>query len=267
MEDKPKGQSGGPGRGKRAIAFVLSLIQPGAGQFLFGSFRRGVIWAVGVAGIGLACLFLLPVGLLAITLALTVSIVGHVASAVDTVTLTAGRPRWALVLAGWGALIVGGLVIDPLKDNYSDYILVDKSVYRAQDPQRGDIIVFKYPQDERRDFIKRIVGTPGDVVAVRGRQVVVNGKLVDEPYVRRVDSALGRAGDTTFCGYAYGCDPTTVPADSYFVMGDNRDNSQDSRYWGFVKKDKIKGKAFTIYWSWDGDRHWFRWWRLGRSIS
>src|SRR5437879_3250529 len=118
MEDKPEGRSTGHGRGKRALAFLLSLIQPGAGHFLLGSFRRGVIWAVGVAGIGLACLFALPVGLLAITIALTASIVGHLASAVDTVTVTAPRPRWAIVLVGWGALIVGGLVVDPLKENY-----------------------------------------------------------------------------------------------------------------------------------------------------
>ena len=110
-------------------------------------------------------------------------------------------------------------------------------------------------------------GTPGDVVSVRGRQVVLNGTVLDEPYVRRVESAPGNAGDTTFCGYAYGCDPTTVPPDSYFVMGDRRDNSQDSRYWGFVKREKIKGKAIVIYWSWDSDQHWLRQWRIGRSIS
>jgi signal peptidase I len=168
--------------------------------------------------------------------------------------------------------IPSGSMMDSLV--VGDYILVSKFLYGAEiplttwrmpgirDPGRGDIIVFKYPQDERRDFIKRIIGTPGDVVQVRGRQIFVNGKALEEPYVRRVDSPLAHGGDPTFCGFAYGCDPTTVPPDSYFVMGDNRDNSQDSRYWGFVKREKIKGKAFLIYWSWDGDRHWLRWWRL-----
>jgi signal peptidase I len=133
-------------------------------------------------------------------------------------------------------------------------------------PHRGDIIVFKYPQDEKRDFIKRIVATPGETVQVRGQQVLINGQPLDEPYVRRNPGALSHTGSPSFCGYAYGCEPLVVPPDSYFVMGDNRDNSQDSRYWGFVRRDKVKGKAFLIYWSWDSDRHWLRWWRLGRYI-
>jgi signal peptidase I len=159
-----------------------------------------------------------------------------------------------------------------------DYILVNKFLYGPElpltdwqlpglrQPERGDIIVFKYPQDEKRDFIKRVIGTPGEVVQVRGHQVIVNGRVLDEPYTRYANSPLPPGSQASFCGYAFGCEPTTVPSDSYFVMGDNRDNSQDSRYWGFVKRDKIKGKAFLIYWSWDSDRHWLRWWRLGKYV-
>jgi signal peptidase I len=215
-------------------------------------------------------------------------VLGHVASAIDTLTLTAARARWSLVLVGWAALIVGSLVVDPLKyvyrDHYAqaftnpsasmmdtllvgDYILIDKSVYRRQDPQRGDIVVFKYPQDERRDFIKRIVAMPGEQVTIRGQQVFIDGRPLSEPYVWLASPSAPTGAVPTYCGYAYGCEPTTVPAGSYFVMGDNRDNSQDSRYWGFVKREKIKGKAFAIYWSWDGDRHWLRWAQLGRAIS
>jgi signal peptidase I len=172
--------------------------------------------------------------------------------------------------------IPSGSMMDTLL--VGDYILVNKFLFGPELPftdyrlpgvrlpHRGDIIVFKYPQDEKRDFIKRIIGTPGDTVQVRGQQVLVNGNALDESYVRRNPNPLSHTGSPTFCGYAYACEPLVVPPESYFVMGDNRDNSQDSRYWGFVKRDKIKGKAFLIYWSWDSDRHWFRWWRLGNYI-
>ncbi|MBI2160519.1 MAG: signal peptidase I [Candidatus Rokubacteria bacterium] len=172
--------------------------------------------------------------------------------------------------------IPSGSMMDTLL--VGDYILVNKFLYGAELPwvewrapglrlpQRGDIIVFKYPQDEKRDFIKRIVGTPGDRIQIRGRQVFVNGSPLTESYTKFADAALARPRPDAYCGYAYGCEPTVVPPDSFFVMGDNRDNSQDSRYWGFVRRDKIKGKAFLIYWSWDGDRHWLRWWRLANYI-
>ena len=171
--------------------------------------------------------------------------------------------------------IPSGSMMDTLL--VGDYILVNKFLYGPEmpmteyrlpalrPPHRGDIIVFKYPQDEKRDFIKRIIGTPGDTVQVRGPQVFVNGEPLREPYVKRSEGSLPSTGQS-YCGYAYGCEPTVVPTNSYFVMGDNRDNSQDSRYWGFVKREKIKGKAFLIYWSWDSDRHWLRWWRLAHYI-
>jgi signal peptidase I len=201
------------------------------------------------------------------------SVVREYAEAIAIAILLALVIRTLIVQA---FTIPSGSMMDTLL--VGDYILVNKFLYGPElplteyrvpalrHPERGDIIVFKYPQDEKRDFIKRIVGLPGEQVQIRGAQVVVNGKPLVEPYVKKVESPLGHTGQPSYCGYAYGCEPTTVPAESYFVMGDNRDNSQDSRYWGFVKRDKIKGKAFLIYWSWDGDKHWLRWWRLGRYI-
>jgi signal peptidase I len=201
------------------------------------------------------------------------SVVREYAEAIAIAILLALVIRTLIVQA---FTIPSGSMMDTLL--VGDYILVNKFLYGPElpvtdyrlpgvrQPTRGDIIVFKYPQDEKRDFIKRIIGTPGDTVQVRGDQVLVNGRALREPYVRRTDTALGDRGQPTYCGYAYGCEPTVVPPNSYFVMGDNRNNSQDSRYWGFVKRDKIKGKAFLIYWSWDGDRHWLRWWRLAHYI-
>jgi signal peptidase I len=191
----------------------------------------------------------------------------------------------AIVIAILLALVIRTLVVQAftipsgsMMDTLlvGDYILVNKFLYGPEipftevrlpglrDPHRGDIVVFKYPQDEKRDFIKRIVGTPGDAVQIRGNDVYVNGQKLIEPYTKHTSPSV-HSGQP-YCGYAYGCEPTTVPAGSYFVMGDNRDNSQDSRYWGFVRRDRIKGKAFLIYWSWDSDRHWLRWWRLGKYI-
>ena len=156
-----------------------------------------------------------------------------------------------------------------------DYILVNKFLYGAElpfsdmhlpgfrKPERGDIVVFKYPADESRDFIKRIIAVGGDTVQVQDNRVKLNGRPIEEPYVRPGSIPAVPSGH---CGYLYGCDPLVVPPDSYFVMGDNRDNSQDSRYWGFVRGEKIRGKAFLIYWSWNRESHWPRWSRLGNWL-
>jgi len=145
-----------------------------------------------------------------------------------------------------------------------DYIIVDKALYRSRPPRRGDIVVFKYPVDERRDFIKRIVGMPGEQIQVRGRQVVVNGVALSEPYV--MPAAGGSPAAEDRCGYTYGCDPTVVPPNAYFMMGDNREHSQDSRRWGFVQGEKIVGRATTLYFSRDGDGHWLRRERIGQRL-
>src|SRR5262245_28921289 len=170
--------------------------------------------------------------------------------------------------------IPSGSMMDTLL--VGDYILVNKFLSGAEVPftdlrlpalrehRRGDIIVLKYPNDETRDFIKRIVGLPGDTVQVKDNRAYVNGKPMDEPFIR--PGSLPTV-PSDHCRYEYACQPTVVPPGSYFVMGDNRDNSQDSRYWGFVKREKIRGKAFLIYWSWNGDGHWLRWRRLGGWLS
>lgn len=134
-------------------------------------------------------------------------------------------------------------------------------------PQRGDIIVFRYPEDEHKDFIKRIIGLPGDTIQIREKIVSVNGEpFHDEAFTQRVDPGLidGRINPRDNFG------PVTVPPDSYFVMGDNRDQSLDSRFWGYVQEHKIKGRAFLVYWSWHGQgsmMEWVRWNRIGKVIE
>jgi signal peptidase I len=143
-----------------------------------------------------------------------------------------------------------------------DHLLVNKFVFapnatrpeRAimpeRDIRRGDVVVFKYPDEPERDFIKRVIGLPGETLELRNKKVYVDGKPLDEPYVHFLEPASSSQEVTSFdVRERYG--PVKVPADQYFVMGDNRDNSQDSRYWGFLPRSYVKGKALMIYWSYE----------------
>jgi signal peptidase I len=141
-----------------------------------------------------------------------------------------------------------------------DHLLVNKFVFAPTltglertllpiDPiRRGDIIVFKYPEEPERDFIKRVIGLPGDTLELRSKRVYINGAMLDEPYVHYLVQPDEENGGNDFdVRVKYG--PVTVPAGHYFMMGDNRDNSQDSRYWGFMPQEYIKGKALFVYFS------------------
>ena len=141
--------------------------------------------------------------------------------------------------------------------------LIDRFIIQFDNPKRGDIVVFKYPKDESKDFIKRVIGIEGDVVEIKSDILYINGEKIDTEYVSkyidedisgadRYEEAFGESKHYILDQYVNYEDfgPVTVPENSIFVMGDNRDNSQDSRYWGFVSLNKIKGKALIIYWSW-----------------
>jgi signal peptidase I len=122
--------------------------------------------------------------------------------------------------------------------------------------KRGDVLVFKYPVEPDRDFIKRVIGLPGETLEVREKRVYINGKLLDEPYVHYLEPAAtpSETIEVTSSDVRDRYGPVTVPLDQYFMMGDNRDNSADSRYWGFLRRDYVKGKAVIIYWSYESDR-------------
>lgn len=125
----------------------------------------------------------------------------------------------------------------------------------------GDVIVFRFPGDRSKDYIKRVIGLPGDRVELREKVLYLNDKKIDDPW--GVNKG-GLYGEDTEKNVNFG--PYTVPEGTVFVMGDNRDRSYDSRYWGAVPFKDIKGKAFVIYWSWDRDSHWVRFGRLGDII-
>jgi len=153
-----------------------------------------------------------------------------------------------------------------------DHLLVNKFIYgiripytdikffQYRKPQRGDIIVFIFPKDRKKDFIKRVIATEGEKVVIIRNKIYINDKLIDDPW--------GHFTMPRSTIEDYG--PVKVPEDSLFVMGDNRDNSQDSRFWGFVKLNEVKGKALIIYFSWDSNSqdplNKIRWVRFGKLI-
>ena len=135
----------------------------------------------------------------------------------------------------------------------------DRFLFRTGHPRRGDVIVFKYPKDETKDFIKRVIGIPGDRIRIVKKQLYVNDQLQKEPYTQTLDPSItDEVPRDNF--------ETVVPPHSYFVMRDNRDDSYDSRFWGFVKSRKIVGRAVLIYWSWNKERDSIRLSRLGKII-
>lgn len=143
-----------------------------------------------------------------------------------------------------------------------DHLLVNKFIYGIRmpfsgkvlipykKPERGDVVVFRYPKDRSIDYIKRVVGTPGDTIEIRAKKVLVNGEAVADPHAHISSPAILSAASSPRDNFG----PVLVPEGRIFVMGDNRDNSYDSRFWGFVDQQDILGKAFILYWSWDIDK-------------
>ena len=156
-----------------------------------------------------------------------------------------------------------------------DHILVNKFIYGVKvpflqttivpitNPKHGDIVVFKFPEDPSKDFIKRVIAVAGDVVEVRDKQVYVNRKLLNHDFGIHTDSYIFPSSVQPRDNFG----PVVVPEKSIFVMGDNRDQSYDSRFWGFVDLKALKGKALMIYWSWDKENFGVRWNRIGHLLK
>ena len=142
-----------------------------------------------------------------------------------------------------------------------DFVFVDKRPI-GKDLARGDVIVHDYPEDPRRQYIKRVVAVGGDRVEMRDKVLLINGREQTEPYVVHIDSSTHPAEFDPRDNFG----PYTVPRNSYFVLGDNRDNSNDSRFWGPVERSLVIGKVRGIYWSWDADSGSPRWKRVGTLV-
>ena len=152
-----------------------------------------------------------------------------------------------------------------------DHLLVNKFVFGPSETslerrllpvrplRRGDVVVFKFPEQPERDFIKRVIGLPGETLEVRDRRVYIDGKPISEPYAHFLEprEAPSEGHEVTSFDVRERYGPVNVPAGHVFVMGDNRDNSEDSRYWGFLPQRNIKGLALMVYWSYEfsGEDH------------
>ncbi|HIP39633.1 MAG TPA: signal peptidase I [Desulfocapsa sulfexigens] len=163
-----------------------------------------------------------------------------------------------------------------------DHLLVNKFIYGVKlpvtgtvvvpwkSPKRDDIVVFKFPKDRSVDYIKRVVGVAGDTIEVKNKQLYINGEANNNPHAHFTEAGIMKAS----AGPRDNMGPVKVPEGSIFVMGDNRDNSYDSRFWGFVDLQDVRGKAFILYWSWDLDKPLMsvdrftsvRWGRIGNIV-
>lgn len=163
-----------------------------------------------------------------------------------------------------------------------DHLLVNKFIYGIKfpmngkiliplkSPERGDVVVFRFPKDRSIDYIKRVVGVAGDTVEIKDKQLYINGKATTNPHAQFTTSNIIKAS----AGPRDNMGPVKVPEGKIFVMGDNRDNSFDSRFWGFVPLKDVLGKAFILYWSWDLEKPLIsidrftsvRWSRIGNIV-
>lgn len=259
----------------RILAALLSIITPGLGQVYNGQLIKGVIfYFVPLLILSLLALsgvtrhFYGLLALLGFAIGAYLFIIGEaffVATRKKEILLKSYN-KWfyyllfAVVAIGVNMITEDILKIDPFGGIKSykipsgamiptiligDRIIVDLKYYADHNPQKGDIIVFKYPENPSKDFIKRIVAAENDIIESKNKIIYINGTALNEAYVQHVDNNIRPKGDDPRDNFG----PLTVPRDKIFVMGDNRDQSYDSRYWGYVDKDQIRGKALYFYWS------------------
>ncbi len=281
MDNKPR---------KWWIAGLLSLLEPGLGQIYNGQARKGII-------IFLLPFLLIPILMLCLNSSYVLIYIGiivlftisyYIMVVADAVSnARKHNSEYHLKKYNKIAIYIGIVLIlfgvntslkYLIRNNYvhaykipagsmeptlliGDHILVDRQK-SARNPKRGDIIIFEFPEDPSKDFVKRVAAIGGDIVEIKEKKLYINNKPIEESYTVHKELNVIPAKQSPRDNFG----PVTVPAGSYFVMGDNRDRSYDSRFWGFVEKKKIKGTVRNIYWSWDRNNNSVRWNRIGTKV-
>jgi signal peptidase I len=272
------------------VALILSLLFPGWGQIYNGQFRKALwIWGGSAAvslvavAVGLPATFpgLLAVMLLGMVFYLLICLEAVIcARRVNSERRRFTPNRWSAYVGFVAIVYVLGLSAALVSRRFflqaykipsaameptlliGDHIMVDK---RARTPQRGDVIVFVFPPDPSKDFVKRVIAVGGDTVAVKNRIVYLNGEQMPDAHARFEVAPHDRSPVSPRDNFG----PVTVPAGRLFVLGDNRDRSYDSRFWGFVDETEVEGRVLYIYWSWDADSSAampVRWQRIGMRV-
>lgn len=278
---------------KAWLAGLLTFITIGLGHIYAGKAKRGLFFYFALQMVCYApvfAIFLFAPGRVGLASASALFLGVHVFSIYDAmVEAKKGSDtyqpqkynRWYIYLGCW---FVSGLMIQPvvgasikyfLVQSYKmpsgsmmpavkvgDYFFAKKELF-VSTIDRGDILVFPYPKDPSKDFIKRVVGLGGESVEIKDKQVYINGNPLDEPYTIFVDREILPSRFQPRDNFG----PVTIPEGALFVMGDNRDESNDSRYFGFIQASEVKGKAYSIYWSWDKNDFGVRWERIGTRIE
>lgn len=271
------------------IAGLLSLICPGVGHIYIGEARKGlVILALPILLYPAMILCLNSNFIVYFLLSFIVGGIAYYAGVIVDAIRKARRLRDQYPLKKYNKRIVYigviGLVFTVnsflpqyIKQNHvqafkipaasmeptlliGDHILVDRR-QAARNPNRGDLIVFEYPKDPEKDFVKRVAAVGGDLVMIRDKELFINDKAIREPYAIHQDMNILPSSRNPRDNFG----PVTVPAGAYFVLGDNRDRSLDSRFFGFIDKSKIRGTVQGIYWSWDYKNKAVRWDRIGSA--
>lgn len=276
------------------LAVLLSILVAGLGHLYSGKAKKGLFLFFGQAivlafALSIIVVFTTNIYTYLFAFAAVISYVVYCAADAMKAARTSKYSyslkkynRWYIYLICY---IVSNIIIQPvashlIKENIvkaykipsgamlptiliGDHILVDRFIYKSSSPAKGEVIVFEFPKDPKTDYIKRLIAVSGDTLEIKNKKLFINGVEQNESYVKYVDSKSHKIVTSPRDNFG----PITVPHGSVFVMGDNRDNSYDSRFWGFVKLEQIKGKAISLYWSWDKEEKKVRWNRIGEPIK
>ncbi len=284
MENRPR---------KKWIAVIFTILTTGVGHIYCGQVKKGLILillpiaAEGAAFLLLkACpsflLLIFFVGLGFVYLIYCIVDVIRVAQSCSTRYELQKFNRWFVYLAIYIAVIAVPQLLDSeyIKQNITQAFRIpsgsmtptlqigDRLLAKTDRKSRasinhGDLVIFKYPEDRSKVFIKRVIATQGETISIQDKKVFINGAILTEPYVVHTDTRIFEQTQNPRDNLP----PVKVPDNSYFVMGDNRDNAYDSRFWGCIKQSDIIGKPSILYWSWDKNALKVRFNRIGRILK